>query len=487
MAKSKSKQLLACIFIITLFGCTSTKENPPETVIIEEPVEFITETELPAETESEEKVELWHTPDSINEITGTWETENGTFEFPVFIDGKEYLSITSTENKDSSLWRDYSLEKDIPITTLWDYKNIYIPQIYSTDYPIADENGTQLGLTLENKCFIDTNSALISSKKQLLIPILIVEKNLSFFKLSQDSTKLKTEGTFRFYSSKFNNIDENINISLIKPAAPDKYGLVLSGGGGKGAYEVGVWKALLEYGIAQKTQAISGTSVGGLNSALFAVESYNNIENIWISKVPDKLTQNDALISQEGLSQIISSIDLNKIQKIKFPQSYVTTVRNKFILAKLIKKNKPGQYATRFNLNEEEDIQQIEKKLLATSAFPIVCPAVKLADGYEYSDGGNEAVGGDNTPIDPIVENQEDINKIFIVYLAQDPKRKIREIDYDTKSLIHIIPSIELGNILEGTTNFTSSRIRLLIKYGYDDTVKVLQQLGYFPVSSYWF
>lgn len=44
-------------------------------------------------------------------------------------------------------------------------------------------------------------------------------------------------------------------------------GLVLSGGGGKGAYEIGIWKALDEYGVTPNIVAISGTSVGGLNSA----------------------------------------------------------------------------------------------------------------------------------------------------------------------------------------------------------------------------
>ena len=44
------------------------------------------------------------------------------------------------------------------------------------------------------------------------------------------------------------------------------------------------------------------------------------------------------------------------------------------------------------------------------------------------------------------------------------------------EKLVHIIPTIELGGILQGTTNFTSNRIKLLIQYGYDDTVKVLEQ-----------
>ena len=49
--------------------------------------------------------------------------------------------------------------------------------------------------------------------------------------------------------------------------------LVLSGGGGKGAYEIGVWKAMRETGADKKIRAVSGASVGGLNGALF-VQAY---------------------------------------------------------------------------------------------------------------------------------------------------------------------------------------------------------------------
>jgi NTE family protein len=44
-----------------------------------------------------------------------------------------------------------------------------------------------------------------------------------------------------------------------------RIGLVLGGGGGKGAYEIGVWNTLRNvYGI--KIAAVSGTSVGALNA-----------------------------------------------------------------------------------------------------------------------------------------------------------------------------------------------------------------------------
>ena len=431
---------------------------------------------------------IWQDINSLVELTGTWTTPQGTLTFPYELDGREYLSIIYEEKDDTQLWEEFAERRLLTLEQVWANRFIYLPEIYGKDYPVSDENGTQIGIhpQLLNYGIIEKN--IVITRQQILIPVEIVGQNLSFFKVSEDKTKIKAQGIFRFFSRTFTNLYDSFlpgNENYTNDTVP-KYGLVLSGGGGKGAYEVGVWKAFYEYGLAQKIRALSGTSVGGLNSALFAIQNYENIENIWVSKVPDKLTQNDALISQEGLEDIISSIPLVKLQQIKFPQVYVTAVRNKFLLAKLVK-SKPGQYSTRFNLNTETQISQIKKKLLATSAFPIICPSVKLADGFEYSDGGNEAVGGDNTPIDPIVDNHKDIDKIFIVYLQHEPKRRIKEIDYDTKQLVQIIPSIELGGILDGTANFTSSRIRLLIKTGYEDAVSVLQKNGYYPVSSTWF
>ena len=44
------------------------------------------------------------------------------------------------------------------------------------------------------------------------------------------------------------------------------YGLVLEGGGGKGAYHIGAVRALLEMGI--EFGAVAGVSVGALNGAM---------------------------------------------------------------------------------------------------------------------------------------------------------------------------------------------------------------------------
>ena len=58
-----------------------------------------------------------------------------------------------------------------------------------------------------------------------------------------------------------------------------EYGLVLDGGGARGAYQIGAWKALREAGV--KIKAVAGTSVGALNGALICMGDLEKAETIW--------------------------------------------------------------------------------------------------------------------------------------------------------------------------------------------------------------
>ena len=64
------------------------------------------------------------------------------------------------------------------------------------------------------------------------------------------------------------------------PKAPRK-ALVLAGGGARGSYQVGVWRALTELGW--KPDLITGTSVGSLNGAMFALDLYETARDMWLS------------------------------------------------------------------------------------------------------------------------------------------------------------------------------------------------------------
>ena len=55
-------------------------------------------------------------------------------------------------------------------------------------------------------------------------------------------------------------------------------GLVLAGGGARGSYQIGVWRALDELGWT--AGAVTGTSVGCLNGAMYALGQYETARDM---------------------------------------------------------------------------------------------------------------------------------------------------------------------------------------------------------------
>ena len=58
-----------------------------------------------------------------------------------------------------------------------------------------------------------------------------------------------------------------------------KQALVLSGGGARGAYQIGVWKALEELNI--KCNIVTGASIGSINGALYTQGALKEAEELW--------------------------------------------------------------------------------------------------------------------------------------------------------------------------------------------------------------
>ena len=57
------------------------------------------------------------------------------------------------------------------------------------------------------------------------------------------------------------------------------YGLILAGGGAKGAYQIGAWKAMRELNI--EFEAIAGASVGAINGAMIAQGDFDDAYELW--------------------------------------------------------------------------------------------------------------------------------------------------------------------------------------------------------------
>ena len=60
-----------------------------------------------------------------------------------------------------------------------------------------------------------------------------------------------------------------------------EYGLIFSGGGTKGCYEIGVWKAIDELGV--NILAVAGTSIGAINGAFFCNGDFKLAYDIWVN------------------------------------------------------------------------------------------------------------------------------------------------------------------------------------------------------------
>ena len=78
----------------------------------------------------------------------------------------------------------------------------------------------------------------------------------------------------------------------------NKTAIVLAGGGSRGAYQIGVWKALREMGIDY--QLVTGTSVGALNGVLMVQQEYDKALAVW-ENISSQQVLGDMLEGQENL------------------------------------------------------------------------------------------------------------------------------------------------------------------------------------------
>ncbi len=257
-----------------------------------------------------------------------------------------------------------------------------------------------------------------------------------------------------------------------------KIGLVLSGGGAKGAYLLGVWKALKELGIDKLIDGVSGVSIGALTGYMFAIDNYEQARRLWenakqvpiqghtksqkiIHKIFGKNTQiafnnltNNSYLSSKKLDNLLD--DIINIEKLK------TTACKCYITCHNIQENKPETFL--LNNYPKENIKQILK---ATTAIPILFKKVKLQE-KTYYDGGLSV----NTPILPLYEN--DYNVIIVVYLDDKGHHDYRL--YQGSYFIEISPRVSIGNFRNGVLNFSADKIDELIKRGYEDAYDIFQK-----------
>lgn len=257
-----------------------------------------------------------------------------------------------------------------------------------------------------------------------------------------------------------------------------EYGLVLEGGGAKGAYQIGVWKALLEAGI--RIKGIAGTSVGGLNGAFIAMGDWEKARDVWENLTYSKIMDVDDDVMDRFLK--------GKSPLGELWDTTVSFIRNKGYdvtpLKHLIADNVdcdrirsyPGDVivmSLNLDTKKEEEISlkdktdsEIHDFLLATAYMAPVFRKTATVDGARYVDGGM----GDNVPVDVLIsKNYKDLIVIRIYGIGV---RRLTPIP-ENVHITEIAPRHDLGSIMA----FTEENSRHNIVYGYYSGMRTLYGL----------
>lgn len=251
------------------------------------------------------------------------------------------------------------------------------------------------------------------------------------------------------------------------------YGVVLGGGGAKGSYEVGVWKALMELNIS--ITSIAGTSAGALNGAMMVQGDYETAYKLWcnidiqqIINLSSFLTSDGKLTTPIEFANAVKTIIDNKGLDVSPLKDLLT----KYINEETIRKSPINFGLVSFCLTSlkplvafKEDIPHgmLIDYLLASSCLPIFKP-LEIKNN-KYIDGGIY----DNIPISALA--QKNIKNIIAVDVSGIGR--IRKIDENDLNIIHIKNSQFLCKTLE----FDGKCAVRNINIGYLDTLKVFNKL----------
>lgn len=256
-----------------------------------------------------------------------------------------------------------------------------------------------------------------------------------------------------------------------------KYGLVLAGGGAKGAYQLGAWKAMRELGI--DFSAVAGVSIGSINGAFIVSDCFDEAVEFWKSASVDKgvnisqeLKDPEKLFSFRNIPALFKEI----VKNGGIDASPTGDFLREYISEEKVRKSKTDFGMVTFILSEFSPLEifindipegKLIDYLLASSKVPGVS---KIGpDDERYLDGGVY----DNAPIGLLRKNG--YNRIIVVDISLRKGFGHRG-DFSGAEIIYIRPyDVEkLGAAFDFSDEMFERRLRM----GYLDTRRVFGYLS---------
>ncbi len=262
-----------------------------------------------------------------------------------------------------------------------------------------------------------------------------------------------------------------------------KLGLCLSGGGARGAYQIGACTALKEAGILEHVEVISGTSIGAANAALIATNPIEKAKEIWFN-IPDlsesktesilkriikersKLAKNGIYELNELKNTLKDNVDFNILKQKRVFVTLSAAGEASQGVSAIIKASfrhyiKHDTHVVYIPLwKQKKDI--VYDQIIASCSIPVIFPPTYI-DGKQYFDGGIY----DNVPVRPLVEAGCDT--IIVLHLDKLPyfyKMRYKDV---------VFHSIMSRHLLGRHLKFTSELSEIRFNYGYEDMKKYLE------------
>ena len=168
-------------------------------------------------------------------------------------------------------------------------------------------------------------------------------------------------------------------------------GLVLAGGGARGSYQVGVWRALDELGW--KAGVVTGTSVGCLNGAMYVLGQYETARDMWLSiRSKDVMELPAPGSGLEGLGEAVrqfvaeGGVDVSPLEDIVRRVLDEKALRASPIRFGLVTVEQRGLRPHQLTLEEIPQGRAADYLLASAACFPAI--QARDIDGVKYMDGG---------------------------------------------------------------------------------------------------
>ena len=255
-----------------------------------------------------------------------------------------------------------------------------------------------------------------------------------------------------------------------------EYGLVLDGGGARGAYQIGAWKALHEAGV--RIRGIAGTSVGALNGALICMGDVDEAEHIWKEMTFSKVMDVDDDWMERLFQKEVPMRELLKELMLRLRDGGIDVTPLKDLIHNILDEDRIRSAGIDFSLltfslsdMKELDLtlDEIPEGLLADFLLASACLLGfknEPLHGKTYLDGGVI----NNVPLNSLVKRgYRDIITVRIYGPGREPRVRLDEGTH----VYEIAPRVHLGSIIE----FQGKRSRQNLKIGYYDAKRMVYGL----------